>query len=60
MRKARGNVHTGLFRAPQYGVWASIPPATDNPAARRPIPAPPSIAARLAALRAEFAARSFA
>lgn len=42
--------------APQLGVWSSLAPSTDNPAARVP-PCPQHIKARLAVLRAEAHAR---
>lgn len=40
------------IRAPQFGVWSTMPPATDNPAAECPAPIPPAIREKLAALRA--------
>jgi hypothetical protein len=43
--------------APHLGVWSSLPPLTDNPAAR-PKPPAQSIVARLAVLRAEAYARA--
>lgn len=43
--------------APHLGVWSSLAPATDNPAAQPPRP-PQSILARLAVLRAEAFARA--
>jgi len=43
--------------APQFGVWSSLAPATDNPAAQPPRP-PQSILAHLAVLRAEAYARA--
>lgn len=45
--------------APQLGVWSSLAPLTDNPAARVP-PCPQSIRAHLAVLRAEAYARAVA
>lgn len=55
---ALSGVGIATFRAPQFGVWASIPPATDNPAARRPVPPPPAIRERLRSLRFQFASRA--
>ncbi|MES2251107.1 MAG: hypothetical protein V4645_27790 [Pseudomonadota bacterium] len=45
--------------APQYGVWSSLAPMTDNPAAQ-PARPPQSILAHLAVLRAEAYARAAA
>lgn len=45
--------------APHLGVWSSLAPSTDNPAAQPPR-APQSIVARLAVLRAEAFARAAA
>lgn len=44
--------------APQFGVWSSLPPRTDNPAARTWAPCPLDLRARLGALRDEAAARA--
>lgn len=46
------------LRAPQFGVWSSLPPRTDNPAARTWAPCPLDLKARLGALRDEAAARA--
>lgn len=47
----------GELRAPQYGQASTLPPVSDNPAdARRPVPMPAAIRARLGELRAQFAA----
>lgn len=40
------------LRAPQYGIWSEFPPATDNPAARRPVPMPAFARELLQRLRA--------
>lgn len=40
------------IQAPQYGVWCSMPPATDNPAAQAPR-MPAETRARLKVLREE-------
>lgn len=46
------------LRAPQYGVRSTMPPSTDNPAARFWAPCPLDLRARLGALRDEAAARA--
>lgn len=45
--------------APQYGVWSSLAPMTDNPAAQ-PRPPAPSVIAHLRVLRHEALARATA
>ncbi|WP_455342457.1 hypothetical protein [Variovorax durovernensis] len=45
--------------APQFGVWSSLAPMTDNPAAQPPKPAP-CVLAHLRVLRNEAHARAVA
>lgn len=46
------------IQAPQYGVWSTLPPRTDNPAAPRPVPAPAYVQAYKEALRAAVTGRA--
>jgi len=48
----------GAFRAPQLGLWGTMPPKTDNPAAAGPVPCPLAVKARIDVLRAEALARA--
>lgn len=44
--------------APQFGLFGPMPPRTSNPGASRPGPPPQAVREKIAALRAEFAARA--
>ena len=47
-----------MITAPQFGLFGPLPPRTCNPASSRPGPPSPAMREKLAALRAEFAARA--
>lgn len=52
-------MNAAQFRAPQYGVFSTMPPTSDNPAdASRPAKCPDLIALQLRALRNEAAERA--
>ena len=52
-----GHGMSGTLCAPQYGIHCGMPPATDNPAAVRPVPCPANIRLQILQLRNEAAAR---